>query len=62
MRRILLWAVGVFGLATIALGFTIDYAVAFSAILELSAADAISVYVRSSLVPLATPEAITPGT
>ena len=54
--RVLLWTVAVFGVATIALGLTTNYAVAFSAIFVLSAADAISVYIRSSIVPLATPE------
>ena len=56
--KILLISVGVFGVATIALGFTSNYGVAFAAIVVLSAADAISVYIRSSLVPLATPEAM----
>lgn len=54
--KILLYAVGVFGLATIVLGLTTNYAVAFGAIFVLSAADAVSVYIRSSVVPLATPE------
>ena len=56
--RILLLSVAVFGVATIALGFTTSYAVAFGSIMVLSAADAVSVYIRSSLVPLATPEAM----
>ncbi|MBT8207212.1 MAG: MFS transporter [Acidimicrobiales bacterium] len=56
--KVLLWSVAVFGFATIALGFTTNYGVAFGAIMVLSAADAISVYIRSSLVPLATPEAM----
>ena len=54
--RILLVSVAVFGVATIALGFATNYGVAFVAIMVLSAADAISVYIRSSIVPLATPE------
>jgi MFS family permease len=54
--RVLLASVAVFGVATIFLGFTTNYGVAFVAIVVLSAADAISVYIRSSLVPLATPE------
>jgi MFS family permease len=53
--RILLVAVGVFGLFTIVLGFTHSYAVALVAVAVLSGADAISVFVRSTLVPLVTP-------
>ena len=52
----LLGTIVIFGFATIALGLTRNYAVAFLAIVVLSGADAISVYIRSSLVPLATPE------
>ncbi len=54
--KVLLFAVAVFGLATISLGLTTNYGVAFASIFVLSAADAISVYIRSSIVPLATPE------
>lgn len=54
--RALFMAVGVFGLATIVLGLTRSYAVAFAALLVLSAADMVSVFVRSSLVPLVTPD------
>ena len=54
--RVLLFAVAIFGLATIVLGLTTNYALAFGAIFVLSAADAMSVYIRSSIVPLATPE------
>lgn len=53
--RTLLLAVGVFGLATIALGLTRAYAVAFVAMLVLSGADAISVFIRATLVPLVVP-------
>ena len=53
--RSLLVAVAVFGAGTIVLGTTTVYAVAFAALLVVSAADAISVYVRSTIVPLATP-------
>ena len=52
----LMAAVGVFGLGTILLGFTRSYAVALIALLVLSGADSVSVFVRSTLVPLATPE------
>ena len=53
--RWLLSAVAVFGLATIALGVTRIYAVAFVAMLVLAGADSISVFVRATLVPLVTP-------
>lgn len=58
-RRIgpgLLTAVAVFGLGTIVLGITRDYWVAFVAVMVLSAADMISVYIRGTLVPLVTPD------
>ncbi|MEM7272143.1 MAG: MFS transporter [Actinomycetota bacterium] len=48
--------VAVFGLATIALGLTRNYVVAVIALLVLSAADAVSVFIRATIVPLATPE------
>ncbi len=54
--KVLLGTIVIFGFATIALGLTRNYTVAFLAIVTLSGADAISVYIRSSLVPLATPE------
>ncbi len=56
--RTLFLVVGVFGLATIALGVTRSYLVAAAAVIVLSAADQISVFIRSNLVPLATPEAM----
>ncbi|HVM07727.1 MAG TPA: MFS transporter [Acidimicrobiales bacterium] len=51
----LLLAVAVFGLGTLALGVTRNFAVAFVALAVLSGADAISVFIRSTLVPLVTP-------
>ena len=56
--RKLFAAVAVFGLTTIVLGVTRTYAVAVVAILLLSAADAVSVFVRVSLVPLVTPNEV----
>ncbi len=53
--RTLLLAVAVFGVATIALGVTTAYVVAFAAMLVLSGADAISVFIRATLVPLVVP-------
>ncbi len=54
--RNLLTAVAIFGVAIITLGATTTYAVAFGALLIAASADAVSVFVRSTLVPLATPE------
>jgi MFS family permease len=51
----LLAAVATFGAATILLGVTRNYAVAFVALLVLSGADALSVFIRITLVPLVTP-------
>jgi MFS family permease len=47
-------AVGLFGAATIVFGLTRTYAVAFVAMLVLSGADAVSVFIRATLVPLVT--------
>lgn len=54
--RVLLSVVGVFGVATVALGATTNYALAFVALLVLAAADMVSVFIRGSLVPLVTPD------
>jgi hypothetical protein len=51
----LLLTVSLFGAFTIVLGVTRSFGVAFVAILALSAADAISVFIRATLVPLITP-------
>lgn len=53
--RLLFVAVGLFGLFTVVLGATNNFAVAFISIVILSAADAISVFIRMTLVPLITP-------
>ena len=53
--KTLLLCVGTFGVATIVLGATRSYAVAFVAMLVASGADAISVFVRGTLGPLITP-------
>ena len=53
--RHLISTVGLFGVMTILLGLTRSFAVAMIAIVILSAADAISVWVRKTLVPLLTP-------
>ena len=49
------WPSPLFGAATIVLGLTRTYAVAFVALIVASGADALSVFVRSTLVPLVTP-------
>jgi hypothetical protein len=51
-----LTAVAVFGVATILLGTTRSFAVALAALLVASGADAISVFIRATLVPLITPD------
>jgi len=53
--RVLLACVALFGVGTIVLGVTTSFAVAFVALLVLSGADAVSVFIRSTLVPLVTP-------
>jgi predicted MFS family arabinose efflux permease len=54
--RVLLLVVGVFGMSTIVLGLTHSYVVAFVAVLVLSAADMVSVFIRGSIAPLVTPD------
>lgn len=56
--KVLLIAVAAFGFGTIILGLTRSYAVAFAALLLLGSADAVSVFIRATLVPLVTPEAM----
>jgi MFS family permease len=52
----LLVVVAIFGLGTIVFGLTTSYAVAFVALVVISAADMVSMFIRGSLVPLATPQ------
>ena len=54
--RTLLIVVGLFGAATVALGLTTSYIVAFLALVLLSGSDMVSVYIRGTLVPLVTPD------
>jgi MFS family permease len=54
--RTLLIVVALFGVFTIVLGVTHSFAVAFIAMAVLSGADAVSVFIRSTLVPLVTPQ------
>jgi MFS family permease len=55
LGRALFFVVALFGVATIVLGATHVYAVAFIAMLVLSGADSVSVFIRVTLVPLVTP-------
>lgn len=54
--RTLIVAVGVFGLSTVMLGVTTSYWIAFLAVLLIHSSDMFSVFIRSSLVPLVTPD------
>ncbi len=56
--RVLLASVAVFGVATIVLGLTTNFVVALVALLVLGGSDSVSVFIRSTLVPMATPEAM----
>lgn len=56
--RTLLWAVIVFGLATIVFGLSHDFYLSLVALLVLGAADNISVVIRHSLLLLRTPDAM----
>ena len=52
----LLWTVATFGAGTVVFGLTRTYAVAFVALVVIAAADMVSMFIRGSLVPLATPD------
>ena len=51
----LLVVVGIFGAGTVVFGLTRSYVVAFLALVVLSAADMVSMFIRGAIVPLATP-------
>ncbi|HVF33415.1 MAG TPA: MFS transporter [Acidimicrobiales bacterium] len=53
--RRLLFVVALFGVATLFLGITRSFVVALLAMAVLSGADAVSVFIRATLVPLVTP-------
>ncbi len=53
--RMLLGAVAVFGVCTIALGVTHSFWIAAASMFLLNAGDSVSVFIRSTLVPLVTP-------
>jgi MFS family permease len=52
----LLCVVAVFGAGTMVFGLTRSYAVAFIALVVVSAADMVSMFIRGSIVPLVTPD------
>ncbi|URD61192.1 MFS transporter [Sphingomonas sp. KRR8] len=52
----MLWAVAAFGLATVIFGLSTNFALSLVVLAGLGAADMLSVYVRSSLVQLHTPD------
>jgi MFS family permease len=54
----MLWSVVVFGVATIVFGLSLNFGVSLAALAVLGGADMLSVYVRSSLVQLNTPDAM----
>lgn len=51
----LFFVVAIFGAATIVLGVTTSYLIAFASLVVLAASDMVSVFIRSTLVPLVTP-------
>ncbi len=55
---VLLGSIAVFGVATIALGLTRSFVVALICLIVLGGADSISVFIRATIVPLATPAAM----
>ena len=59
VRRVgptLLWVVGIFGAGTVVFGLTRNYAVAFVALIVITAADMVSMNIRGAIVPLVTPD------
>ena len=54
----LIAVVAAFGVGAVVLGLTRSFIVAFAALLVMGGADAVSVVIRSTIVPLATPEEV----
>lgn len=52
----LLSVVAIFGAGTMVFGLTRNYAVAFVALVVISAADMVSMFIRGSIIPLVTPD------
>ncbi|MBC2666001.1 MFS transporter [Novosphingobium flavum] len=53
---VMLWAVAAFGLATVGFGLSRSFALSLVCLAAVGAADMVSVYVRQSLIQLATPD------
>lgn len=56
--RVLLVAVGVFGVFTVIFGLSRNYVLSWICLFILAGADMVSVFIRTTLVPLATPDAL----
>jgi hypothetical protein len=56
--RKMFWNVGLFAVATIVFGLSTSLSISVAALVVLGAADMVSVYVRSSLIQLHTPDAM----
>lgn len=56
--RVMLVSVGAFGAGTILFGLTTEFALAFVALMVIAGVDAVSVFIRATIVPLATPDAM----
>lgn len=56
--RALLYAVGAFGLATIAFGLSTSYAISIAALVACGMADQVSMVARSLIIQLSTPDAL----
>lgn len=54
--RLLLWAVGVYGLATVMFGFSNGFAMAFASLVVIGASDTISMVLRGTIRQLVTPD------
>jgi MFS family permease len=54
--RTLYSVVALFGVMTVVLGVTTSYVVAFAALIALSGADMVSMFIRSTVAPLVTPD------
>lgn len=54
--RIMFASVGVFGLATLVFGYSTSFVLSFAAMAVLGAADMVSVYIRQTLIQVATPD------
>lgn len=52
----MMWAVGIYGVATLVFGLSTVFLLSMAALIVTGAADEISVYVRASLIQLATPD------